>query len=78
MGYIHKEISTPFIIISFSKMKGYNLQQPRYTSSSLSHSLSHTITYINFTMLEYNTQLYYNAFIFTMGKYHRMPKTMGM
>ena len=32
----------PFIIISSSKMKGYNLQQPRCTSSSLSHSLSLT------------------------------------
>ena len=45
-----------FIIISLSKIKGYNLQQPCYTSSSLSHILSHTITKI--VLQCYNTIQY--------------------
>ena len=44
----------PFLYyISSSKMKGYNLQEPYYTSSSHSYSLSHTITEI--VLQWYNT-----------------------
>ena len=39
------------IIIPSSKIKGYNPQQPRYISSSHSHSISHTITYIVYNAL---------------------------
>jgi len=63
MGYVHTEIGSPFIIILSSKVKGYNLQQTRCTSSSPSHGLSHTITENDFTMLRYNTQPYYDVFI---------------
>ena len=42
-----------FVIIPSNKKKGYNLQQPRHTSSSVSHSLSHIITKI--VLQYYNT-----------------------
>ena len=69
-----------FIIILSNKMKGCNLQQPRCTSSSLSHSLSHTITDIvlqcfntvhsRITMISFYMGI-------TMGKYRGSPNTMG-
>ena len=69
-----------FIIITSIKVKGYNLQQPHYTSSSLSHSLSHTIKEI--VLQCYNTihnritiPSFYRGII--MGKYDRSPNTMG-
>ena len=63
-----------FIIIPSNKIKGYNLQQPRCTSSSPSHGLSHTIIEIFFTMIQYitiqyATHLYYNSF-HLQGNYH--------
>ena len=62
-------------------MKGYNLQQTRFTSSSLSHSLSHTI--IEIVLQCYNT--IHNCItmlsfyrVITMGKYYMSPNTMGL
>ena len=62
MGYIQTKISNPFIIIPSNKMKGYNLQQTRCTSSSLSHIITSIILQY-YNTLQYNTQLYYNAFL---------------
>ena len=46
------------------KMKGYNLQQPHCTSSSLSHSLSLTITYHFYNaIIQYTTILQWIPFI---------------
>ena len=61
-------------------MKGYKLQQTRCTSSSLSHSLSHTITEI---VLQYYNTIHSRITMFsfyreiTLGKYHESPNTMG-
>ena len=79
MGHIHIEISSPFIILS-SKMKGYNLQQPRYTSSSHSHTVSHTI--IEIVLQCYNTIHSHITMLsfyrgITMRKCYRSPNTMG-
>ena len=46
------------IIIQSIKMKGFNMQKPRCTSSSLSHNLSHAITKIVYNAtIQYTTIL---------------------
>ena len=74
MGYVHTEIASP--LLPSRKMTGYNLQQYRFTSSSRSHSLSHTITQIVYNAtIQYKTIHSRIIMLFfyrgnTMGKYY--------
>ena len=55
MNDFHTKIASPFLLPSI-KIQGYNLQQYRYTSSSCSHGLSHTIIEIfYYATIQYNT-----------------------